>query len=480
MSDRRLAFSLLGAAFLARVSAWLGSALFSVDGASYLLMADWMREGKFHEALLIAYHPLYPLLTAVGRSFVGRTETAGCWVSILLGSLAILPLFSSIRSVFGRPTAFVASLMYAFHPKIVELQSDTMTEGAFFFFFLTAMWLTSRMMKEPSLERGAALGIASAGAFLVRPEGALSIVLALAWPAVELFRRREEVLKRSAGLATTALVIVLLLSPYVLWVRSVRGHWALSVRPSTVSLEQAVGVTPGSAGDDGGTRLYALFGQSILRITHYGALLPLFALGILGLRRIGIGEALFYFSYPLGLMGGILLTLRTHNAMSQRYLLLSMTLLFALAGQGTVGGIRYLARSRPRLPALIPLSGGLILLVAVIPGARWLALRRSECRSYPAAAQWILSQGLHPRVMSGTTPEIGYLTGSRALNILPEAQAIRDQIQKAGVEYFAYEEREARQKYGLLLQSCDLLEPPVQIAGPPGSDKVFVQLVKRP
>src|SRR5579872_1201012 len=103
MSDTRWAALLFAAAFLSRVVAALGTAMFGTDGCHYLLMADWMREGRFHDALLIAYHPLYPLLIAATRSLCASTEQAGNVVSILLGSAATLPLFHCAKTAFGRP-----------------------------------------------------------------------------------------------------------------------------------------------------------------------------------------------------------------------------------------------------------------------------------------------------------------------------------------------------------------------------------------
>src|SRR5206468_579871 len=120
-------------------------------------------------------HPLYPMLIALIRSVTVTTEQSGMVVSVVLGAAAVVPLFAMVRTVFGRPAAFVTGLLYAFGPALVQVQSDVMTEGTYFFFFFSAMWLTWRMAEEPSLARGVVLGAAAAGAFLTRPEGLLPI-----------------------------------------------------------------------------------------------------------------------------------------------------------------------------------------------------------------------------------------------------------------------------------------------------------------
>jgi hypothetical protein len=47
LSDARLAGLLFAAAFLARLVACLGTAIYGTDGGHYLLMADWMGDGRF-------------------------------------------------------------------------------------------------------------------------------------------------------------------------------------------------------------------------------------------------------------------------------------------------------------------------------------------------------------------------------------------------------------------------------------------------
>src|SRR3989442_2798770 len=116
MSDVRWSALLFIAAFLARLVSWMGSAVFGVDSCHYLLMADWMRDGRFHDALSIAYHPMYPLLIAASRAVAVNTEQAACAISVLLGAAATIPLYLVVKAVVGRPTAVLCALLAAFPP----------------------------------------------------------------------------------------------------------------------------------------------------------------------------------------------------------------------------------------------------------------------------------------------------------------------------------------------------------------------------
>ena len=191
MSDGRLAGFLFLAAFLARLVTYLGTLIFGTDGGQMLYMADRISDSRFHEALSVTYHPFYPFLTAVLKTFLGTAERAGFWVSMSLGSGAVVPLFFLARAIFGRPAAFITGLVYAFHPYTLDLQADVMTEGTFAFFLFSSMWLGWRSLEEPSIERSMLAGLSAAAAYLTRAEGVLAMVLIPAWQGVELLIRRD-------------------------------------------------------------------------------------------------------------------------------------------------------------------------------------------------------------------------------------------------------------------------------------------------
>jgi 4-amino-4-deoxy-L-arabinose transferase-like glycosyltransferase len=482
MSDLRWTSLLFAAALLARLASSLGSAIFGTDSCHYLLMADWMRDGRFHEALSVAYHPMYPLLTAVARGVTATTEQAACAVSMLLGSAAVVPLFHVTRFAFGRPTAVLASMMYAFQPAIVNLQGEAMTEGTFMFFLFASMWLTRRMMDEPSLERGAVLGAAAAAAFLTRVEGLLAIALAVGWPAVELLRRRPPALERIAGLMMTLLVVGVMLSPYLFWVKSVRGRWGLSVRPSAISAEKSVGIVgevPEAVMPQGRAGLYWNFGVSLYRLSLWGILVPFLALGAAALGSVRWGKALFFLSFPLGHMGGLLFALRKHTFMTDRYLMPATVLLSAVAALGMVVALRAAARRWPDSPRRPVLCAAAVFLIVVAPVIKSLQYRRLGLRSCPGAAGWILAHGPRPRGVTGLE-QVAYFCGARSYYFPAAPEELESFIARNQVDYVVYSERDidGRPEFMAMIRNWSRLEPAVEYVGPPGTWKVYIQRVK--
>jgi 4-amino-4-deoxy-L-arabinose transferase-like glycosyltransferase len=482
MSDRRWGALLWASAFLARLLTGLGSPIFGTDGCHYLLMADWMAAGRWQDALLVAYHPMYPLLISAVSIVVGSAEVAGEWISILFGSAATIPFFLVVKAVFGRPTAVLAGLLYAFYPRLVEVQSDVMTEGTFMFFLFGSMWLTYRMREEPSVARGAVLGAAAAGAFLTRVEGLLPIAFALGWPLIAAVRRRDRLAARLGGTALTLVVVVLMLSPYMLWVKSVRGRWALSVRPAAISAERAVGVEAPTEDEPAMTRSarYRQYVVSLTRLSMYGVLIPFYIAGLAALRSVGWSRAVFFLSFPVGYLVGILFVIGTHGFMSERYLMPPMVLIGALAAHGMVAGIRTVALRRPDAPRLATASGIVALLIIMWPVVRCFQIRRTELLSCRGAAQWILARsGGGPIVLSGVE-QVSYYCGSRHYYLPQIKEQLAEFLKRQPHDYIVHSEWDLRKspEYVAMLRSWDRLQPPLEYQGPPGTLKLYFQRVK--
>jgi 4-amino-4-deoxy-L-arabinose transferase-like glycosyltransferase len=481
MSDARLAGLLFLVSLLARIVACMGLVCFGPDSPNFLTMADWMREGHFREALPIAYHPVYPLLIAIAAPLAGGSVSAGHAVSVVLGAAASVPLFFIARELFERRAACLATLMYALQPRMVDTQADIMSDSTFMFFFLTSVWLTWRMGEEPTLARGVTLALAASAAYLTRLEGFLVIVLAIAWPLFEAGRTKR--LAFLGPVLVTFLTITVVIFPYLVWVKAQRGEWSLSIRPSMVNTERALGLdimTNQSKGEDPkGSVMYLMYLQSVIRLSLYGVLFPFYVLGALEFRKAGWRKVLFFLAYVGGLLGGVFFALRKHAGMSDRYIMVAMALALAPAAAGMVSAFDWASRRWPAARWRPAVCWTVLVLIVVLPAFRWLHVRRSEDRSYAVAAQRIVSRPRRAGGVSGIA-QVAYLAGAKP--IFPpknRAEAIL-QIQENQVGCFVYDERDIKALPAMvaMLNSSEFLEPPEEIEGPPGTLKVYVQFVR--
>jgi 4-amino-4-deoxy-L-arabinose transferase-like glycosyltransferase len=227
---------ILGIALLVRTFAWSQTAVLFNDGPIFLAMAEAIADGRFSDVLAHPYHPLYPALIAFVAWLSVDLETAGVVVSIFGGLLSIGALFYFVRESFGGPVAWVAAWILALHPWAVDFSSDVMSEGIYTGLFLVAfLWLT-RVLANPTLTRGIAMGVACGLAFLVRPEG-----LGLLPACVVLLAARgfgEPDLRRRATLAGIAalLAAAFVMMPFVSRVSGAAGEITLTQKKSISQL----------------------------------------------------------------------------------------------------------------------------------------------------------------------------------------------------------------------------------------------------
>ena len=127
----RRAWLLALVAVLVRAAAALQVRVVDSDAARNLQMADLIGQGRFAEALRVPTPtpPLHPFLTALARLPLHNLLVSGVAVSVLLGGLAVLPLFVLAKRTWNERVATTSALLYGFLPVAVDVQAEAMTEG---------------------------------------------------------------------------------------------------------------------------------------------------------------------------------------------------------------------------------------------------------------------------------------------------------------------------------------------------------------
>ncbi|MBV8880823.1 MAG: glycosyltransferase family 39 protein [Planctomycetaceae bacterium] len=208
-------------AVLVRTAGALMVRVVDSDSARDLQMAGLIGQGRFADALRLPTPtpPLHPFLTALLDLPVGNLLFAGVAVSVLLGGLAVLPLYAMARRVWEERIATTAGLLYALLPAIVDLHVEAMTEGTFMFFFLGAMALGWKALEEQSWEQTVVTAACAALAWLSRPEGIYLLPL-FVLASVLRFSRFSPL-----ALGIFAVVWTVLAMPYLSFIHAETGHW---------------------------------------------------------------------------------------------------------------------------------------------------------------------------------------------------------------------------------------------------------------
>src|SRR5262245_9059574 len=138
----RRAWLLALGAVAVRAAASLTVAVIQSDGVRNLRIAGLIESGRFTEALLVGTPPpppLHPLLTVLLNTGIGNLHLVGVALSVILGGLAVLPLYALARRTWDDRVATVAAALYALLPVAVDFQIEPITEGTFLFLFCSAM-----------------------------------------------------------------------------------------------------------------------------------------------------------------------------------------------------------------------------------------------------------------------------------------------------------------------------------------------------
>ena len=158
---------------------------------------------------------------------VGDWELAGQFWPLMLGALILFPLFGLLRRIYGLRVAHMALLFYSVSPYLARLSLEVRSELPYTFFLVVSLYFLQRGLENEKWLSLFSFGIASALAYLVRPEGVGVIVIGASYL---FYRGWGEGHWTRSWLKTGVLLLGFLLfaSPYILYLRSDTGNWVIS------------------------------------------------------------------------------------------------------------------------------------------------------------------------------------------------------------------------------------------------------------
>ena len=230
-NEKRDLLFLLCLALGIRILVYKLTYLISLDGIGvYIPMANHFASGRWMEGLAVGFHPMYPLLVAFFSKILGDLEFSGQMVSVLFGTLTVIPIFYLARGVGNGRAYFLSSLFLAILPHHVQLSADLLSDTTYTFFFISAIWLGWEALKTEDWKMFLLAGFATGLAYLDRGEGIGALLVLSVWVP---FRKSNFPYWRK-GIALLALLIsfILITSPYIFYLRSYTGTWTISRKPA--------------------------------------------------------------------------------------------------------------------------------------------------------------------------------------------------------------------------------------------------------
>lgn len=279
----------------------------SLDGAfQYIPVAKDFASGLFRKALSHNQQPLYSLLVAFVSRWVSDFELAGKLVSSIFGILLIIPVYFLGKRIFNEKIVFLSSLLLVIHPYIRRFSADVLKESTYLFFLATAIWFAWRTIQDEKEYSFLFIPLFSVIAYLVRPDGVELLLVVFFYV---LFAKKFSISGRKGKVILFLLLSsVVLLLPYLFYLREVRGEW-----------------TFGKAKSIGG-----ILGLEVLKDGVPFAHKILYSLKRLNLEILAIFHPLYIFLLITGLLKGVLSRLKTGEGFLLSFGLLHYVVLFLL------------------------------------------------------------------------------------------------------------------------------------------------------
>jgi 4-amino-4-deoxy-L-arabinose transferase-like glycosyltransferase len=165
---------------------WLAvhTEIFYTDGLRYIAQARTIDQGSLSKGFLHSVdHPVYPLAIVAIHKLSGGDgprdwQTAAQLAAVISGVLLVIPLYLISLELFGASRAWIACIFVYIVPFNSHVLADALSESTFLLFWSVGAWSSLRLLRTARLPWLIAVVIASALAYLTRPEG-LVILLSL-------------------------------------------------------------------------------------------------------------------------------------------------------------------------------------------------------------------------------------------------------------------------------------------------------------
>lgn len=224
--DTCLLALLVLAAFAVRLYFLQFYEVISADGISYITIAKQFITGKGLSAAS-HYPPFYPILVGLASTLFKDFETAGLAVSIVMGSLVVIPVYLLGTEFFDKRTGLAAAVLTLTWPTIRYWSTAVMSQATYITLLLFGVYFLYRAYRRNSSIFSILAGVSFACAHLSRSEGVLVFFAGLAVLAASTAINRDPPSKLLYLLLSLG-AFFLVFSPYMVLLHELSGKWQLT------------------------------------------------------------------------------------------------------------------------------------------------------------------------------------------------------------------------------------------------------------
>ncbi|HUL21104.1 MAG TPA: glycosyltransferase family 39 protein [Thermodesulfobacteriota bacterium] len=236
LNEKQIFWILFGITFGLRLYAALMAKGISYDGAGYGFVArDFLRH-DFVKGLSSAFHPFYPFLIFLFSPDTAHVEITGRFISLLFGTLAIIPLFFLVRKAIGQREAIFSALFYSFHSYLVTYSGMLLTEATYWGLLVLSVYFFWTGLTKEKLWGTVLSGFFLGLAYLTRPEGIGYVLVYIIWAVVD-GGLKKKWFKRFILIGALILTVFIFVVPYVIYIHQETGQWLITKKGVSVQSE---------------------------------------------------------------------------------------------------------------------------------------------------------------------------------------------------------------------------------------------------
>lgn len=223
-------------AFVIRLIFLPRDAVVNPDGSYYTLLGERFMSGDFGGGISAYWSPLYSILTGIFITVFDDRELGGRFVSLLAGTLLVIPAYLLIRDLYGNYQAYIGTFLMVLHPLLIKSSGVVMVESLYTFIFLTFVLFGWYALKSGKLATFFITGLILGASYLTKPEaiGFLFLMLLLLI-CLAIFGSVLNIRQLLASYLMILFGFALLFVPYVVFIQSKTGEWTISKKTAVNS-----------------------------------------------------------------------------------------------------------------------------------------------------------------------------------------------------------------------------------------------------
>jgi len=218
-----------------------------LEGAEYARIAQNLVWGNGYAGIAeqgtqLFFPPLFPFAIAGVSLLTGDAEIAGRFISVVMGTLIVLPIYSMASKMYDRRTATIAAALVGFHPYLIYMSTTVYCEMTYLALLLTAMCLAFATVEKPTWQYFSFAGAVYGLAYLVRPDAAACMLMsATVISFTTLLKKGRGALSTCARVGLMIGAFIVIAAPYVIWLSASIGHLRIEGKsPLNIATERRV------------------------------------------------------------------------------------------------------------------------------------------------------------------------------------------------------------------------------------------------